>query len=137
MHLVSSNLYLCAAKSTPASLKPVPTTKSSGIWDEDEVLSRLEAAQEADDGRARPPYEILLGQHVGTEDVYLGMSDKSPSSLYVFPSVLVGCDARSIPCPIRGRHCETIVVRVSLAGEAIKDIDLDVTATKLCVQSPR
>lgn len=69
----------------------------------------------ADDGRLRPSYEILFGQHVGTEDVYLGMSDKTPSSL----------------------HCETAVVKVFLPGESVKDVDLDVIATKICIQSPR
>jgi len=44
--------------------------------------------------------QILFGQHVGTEDVILGMSDKTPSSI----------------------HADRMVVRILLKGERMADI---------------
>ena len=79
------------------------------------MLGLADAEQDADDGRQRPAYEILHGQHVGTEDVYLGMSEKTPSSL----------------------HCDRMVVKVRLPGERLADIDLDVTEQKVTLRSPR
>ena len=34
----------------------------------------------ADDGRLRPKYEFIYKQAIGTEDAFLGMGDKDPSS---------------------------------------------------------
>ena len=106
-----------AAAAPAKSVTPAPASRdsASAIWDDSEVQGRAEAAQDADDGRRRPAYEILHGQHVGTEDVYLGLSDKTPSSL----------------------HCDRMVVRVLLPGECMADIDLDVTEQKVSLQSPR
>ena len=36
-------------------------------------------AEELPDDRPAPEYEILHKQHVGTEDIYLGLSDKTPA----------------------------------------------------------
>ena len=47
---------------------------------------------------------MLFKQRVGAEDVFLGMSGTTPSSV----------------------HCEALLVRVELPGAAFKDIDLDV-----------
>ena len=91
----------------------VPKPSTTSIWDDNEILSR-DAIHSAEDGRKRPLYEILIGQHVGTEDVYLGMSDKTPSSL----------------------HCDRLVIRIALLGERLSDVDLDVTEDKVTVQSP-
>ncbi len=62
-----------------------------------------------------PPFrfEILLKQKVGSEDVYLGMSGVTPSAA----------------------HCNTMVIRVKMPGASLKDIDLDVTESKITVQS--
>jgi hypothetical protein len=50
---------------------------------------------------------VLYKQRVGSEDVFLGMSGTTPSSI----------------------HCNTLVVKVSLPGcRRVGDIDLDVTA---------
>ncbi len=46
------------------------------IWTEEEVAVK---AEELPDDRPAPEFEILHKQHVGTEDIYLGLSDKSPS----------------------------------------------------------
>lgn len=67
-----------------------------------------------------PPrsFDVLYKQRVGTEDVYLGMSDKGPSTA----------------------HCDVMVVRVELPsvkgrGVALADIELDVTADRLRVST--
>tara|TARA_B110000305_G_C18991630_1_gene426390 strand:+ start:112 stop:324 length:213 start_codon:yes stop_codon:yes gene_type:complete len=51
-------------------------------------------AEERPDDRAEPEYDICFKQHVGTEDVYLGLSDRDPSST----------------------HCDSLLVKVKLPG---------------------
>jgi dynein assembly factor 6, axonemal len=46
------------------------------IWTEEEVAIK---AEELPDDRPAPEYEIIQKQHVGTEDVFLGLSDKDSS----------------------------------------------------------
>lgn len=61
-----------------------PTRKKKDpkdIWDEDEIPSEeAMLAEEINDGRPRPKYDILYKQAVGTEDVFLGLGDKTPGS---------------------------------------------------------
>ena len=59
----------------------------------------------------------MFKQHVGTEDVYLGLSDKDPSST----------------------HCDSLLVRVKLPGTQFKNVQLDVkgkTKQQLVIQAP-
>ena len=51
-------------------------------------------------------YDILYGQNVSTEDMYLGMSDRDPSSV----------------------HANTMVLVIDLPGEDLSALDLDVKA---------
>ena len=61
-------------------------------------------------------YEFLYKQAVATEDVYLGMSDKDPSST----------------------SCEDLVLKVYLEGtQSMSELDLDVEDTHVKVRSPR
>ena len=56
-------------------------------------------------------------QHVGTEDVYLGLSDKDPSST----------------------HCDALLVKVKLPNTKFQNVQLDVkgkTKQQLVVQAP-
>ena len=46
------------------------------MWSEEEVAVK---AEELLDDRPAPEFEILHKQHVGVEDVFLGLSDKSPA----------------------------------------------------------
>merc|ERR1712060_327708 len=56
-----------------------------------------------------------MGQHVGTEDVFLGLSDKDPSSY----------------------HCDAILLKVWLPNTKFKNVDLDVKGgNQVVVQSP-
>ena len=57
---------------------------------------------------------MLLRQSVGAEDVYLGMSGKSPAS----------------------SDCDEMVVRIKLPGTVLRDIDLDVREQKILVSTP-
>ena len=49
------------------------------IWTNDEVQ---EAAEAQPDDRVQPDFEIIPKQHVGTEDVFLGLSDRDASSTH-------------------------------------------------------
>jgi len=66
------------------------------------------------DDSLEPEYEILYKQHVGTEDVYLGLSDKDPSS----------------------NHCDSILVKIELPDTQFKNVELDVRGESIIVQSP-
>lgn len=108
------------------------------IWSIDEIPSDDED-DDALETRARPKYErtkvhplslqlvafesihllvrcrfgILYKQSVMTEDVFLGLSDKDPSSA----------------------HCEAMVVRVECPEHRLEDIELDVKRQKLLLLS--
>ncbi|POM58509.1 PIH1-containing protein 3 domain containing hypothetical protein [Phytophthora palmivora] len=81
------------------------------IWSMDEVPSDDE--DDAFDTRIRPKFEVLYKQSVMTEDVFLGLSDKDPSSA----------------------HCEAMVVRVECPNHRLEDIELDVKRQKLLLLS--
>ena len=81
------------------------------IYKEEEVNKEAESIP---DDRPEPECEILFKQHVGTEDVYLGLSDRDPSS----------------------NHCDCILVKVSLPDTQFKNVQLDILNGVLIVQSP-
>jgi len=100
-----------------AAIERLPLPKApkdpKAIWDEDEVLNNID--DDFDDGRIRPKFEFMYRQAVGTEDAYLGMGEKDPSST----------------------QCEDIVLRVELPGtESMADLDLDVQEAYVRLQSP-
>lgn len=55
-----------------------------------------------------------MRQRVGAEDVYLGMSGKTPATF----------------------DCDVMVIRVELPRTALKDIQLNVTEQRLVVDAP-
>ena len=61
-------------------------------------------AEERPDDRPAPEYEVLFKQHVGTEDVFLGLSDRDPSS----------------------NHCDSLLVKVKLPNTKFANVQLDV-----------
>ncbi|EQC33410.1 hypothetical protein SDRG_08925 [Saprolegnia diclina VS20] len=100
-----------------AMLRPIGQIKQKdpkAIWDDDEVLSDAEDDDEGD-ARKRPRHEILYKQDVMTEDVFLGLGDKDPSTA----------------------HCDAIVVKIHFPGHKRREIDLDVKAQKLVAQSSK
>ncbi|XP_072525190.1 dynein axonemal assembly factor 6 [Salminus brasiliensis] len=84
------------------------------IWDVDEVTEGTHLDDLAD-LRPQPEYEIILKQTVGTEDLFLGMSRKDPSSM----------------C------CESMLVRVKLPDTKASDLVLDVRETFLDLRTPK
>ncbi|MBN3322975.1 PIHD3 protein, partial [Atractosteus spatula] len=94
--------------------KDAPSKDSRQIWSEEEVA---EGSQFDDlcDPRPQPEYEILLKQRVGTEDVFLGMSRKNPSS---------AC-------------CESMLVKIKLPNTKITDLVLDVKENFLDLRTPK
>ena len=67
------------------------------IWTEEEINIK---AEERPDDRPQPEFEVLFKQHVGTEDVFLGLSDKDPSST----------------------HCDSLLVKVQLPNTSFKNV---------------
>ncbi|DAZ93119.1 TPA: hypothetical protein N0F65_012825 [Lagenidium giganteum] len=80
-------------------IKPVD---KKAIWQPDEVPS-----DDEDDDAFETRTSVM------TEDVFLGLSDKDPSSA----------------------HCEAVVVRVECPQHTLEDIELDVKKNKLLLQS--
>lgn len=99
-----------AAAAPGAAAAPAAAADSRSIWSEAEVLPAADVMAVAD-GRRRPEFEYMYKQAVGSEDVYLGLSGTTPSSV----------------------HCTSLVLRVLLPGERFADIDLDVTAERVVV----
>ena len=85
---------------------------SKSIWKDEEVLSMHEALS-APDGRKRPEFDFGYKQRVGSEDVFLGLSGTTESSV----------------------HCDTLVMRIFLPGERLADVDLDCTEERILVSS--
>ena len=98
-----------------SSTAPVPSPAAhdpQSIWKEEEVLP-LHEALSAPDGRKRPEFDFGYKQRVGSEDVFLGLSGTTESSI----------------------HCDTLVMRISLPGERLQDVELDCTDTRILVSA--
>nr|XP_033505867.1 protein PIH1D3 [Epinephelus lanceolatus] len=76
---------------------------SKDIWSEEEVAEGSQY-DDLDDPRPQPEYEIILKQSVGTEDLFLGLNRKDPSSM----------------C------CEAMLVKIKLPDTKATDVALDV-----------
>jgi HSP20 family molecular chaperone IbpA len=88
--------------------------EDQSIWDEDEVDEDDGLVIDPSDKRKRPEYEILYKQEVSANDCFLGLDMEKD----------VGTTC-----------CNEIVVKITLPGETMKDLDLDVQKTRLTVQS--
>jgi HSP20 family molecular chaperone IbpA len=78
---------------------------------EDNLTEDVDSKQ---DQREEAEFEILYKQNVTSEDAYLNMGMKDASS----------------------NHCDSIVIKVKLPGSKFKDVNLQVTSTKLFVGTP-
>ncbi|ETI33742.1 hypothetical protein L914_18847 [Phytophthora nicotianae] len=108
---------LSGADKLPEVTRPIGQIRQEdpkAIWSMDEVPSDDED-DDSFETRARPKFEILYKQSVMTEDVFLGLSDKDPSSA----------------------HCEAMVVRVECPNHRLEDIELDVKRQKLLLLSSK
>eukprot|EP00611_Tribonema_gayanum_P016581 TRINITY_DN2892_c0_g1_i1.p1 TRINITY_DN2892_c0_g1~~TRINITY_DN2892_c0_g1_i1.p1 ORF type:complete len:172 (-),score=40.05 TRINITY_DN2892_c0_g1_i1:1094-1582(-) len=85
------------------------------IWDDKEVPTEYAIEDETDDPRPQPEYDILYKQDVMSEDIFLGMGDKTPGS----------------------QDCTHMVVKVVFPGATMADLDLDVTKERLRAASSK
>ncbi|KAJ8405739.1 hypothetical protein AAFF_G00311760 [Aldrovandia affinis] len=102
-----------SAESKPAA-SAYTKNYSKAIWSEEEVAEGAHFDDIADP-RPQPEYDIILKQSVGTEDIFLGMSRKDPSSM----------------C------CENMVVKIKLPGTKVAEVILDVKETFLDLRTPK
>ncbi|XP_077414415.1 dynein axonemal assembly factor 6 isoform X1 [Vanacampus margaritifer] len=87
---------------------------SKDVWNEEEVAEGPQY-DDVTDPRPQPEYEIILKQSVGTEDVFLGLSRKDPSSM----------------C------CEAMLVKIKLPDSKASDVTLDVKEKFLDLRTPK
>ncbi|XP_074545428.1 dynein axonemal assembly factor 6 [Halichoeres trimaculatus] len=87
---------------------------SKDIWSEEEVAESSQYDDVADP-RPQPEYEIILKQSVGTEDLFLGLNGKDPSSM----------------C------CEAMLVKIKLPLTKATDVALDVKEKFLDLRTPK
>lgn len=88
--------------------------QSRCIWSEEEIPEVIYPVEE-DDPREHPDYKIRYKQQVAAEDVFLGLSAKTPSTA----------------------DCEDLVVELYLPGESRDDINVEVTKGTLELRSVR
>jgi len=108
---------------TPGHIGPSKTREddtdkkndSKEIWEEEEVPDKIDLIGNEDTTKKRPHFDILYKQNVTSEDMYLGMSGKNVSS----------------------HSCNYLTVRIDLPGAKAKELNVDVTGTKLVVQSEK
>ena len=97
-------------KELNASKQTVGVTKS--IWNIDEIPTEDAVVNYRDD-RPCPRYEFSYKQVVGTQDTFLGLGDKTPSSA----------------------DCSHLIIKVHFPGCKMRDVDLDVTKERIKVES--
>lgn len=83
-------------------------TNNKDIWSPEEILTE-DALIDWKDNRPVPRYEFSYKQSVGTEDTFLGMSDKTPLT----------------------SDCTHLVIKVHFPKATMKDLDLDVTKNRI------
>uniref|UniRef100_A0A8C3N191 Uncharacterized protein n=1 Tax=Geospiza parvula TaxID=87175 RepID=A0A8C3N191_GEOPR len=92
----------------------VKSENKKTIWNTEEVPEGSEF-DDTWDPREKPEYEISFKQHVGTEDVFFGMTGKDPST---------AC-------------CEDIVIKIKLPETKYSDITLDIQDKVLDLRTPK
>ena len=85
---------------------------SNDIWAEEEIKNE-EDIRDLNDKRPTPHYEILYKQSVGTEDTFLGMSDKTPAS----------------------QDCSHLCIKVHFPNSKLSDLNVDVKKNRILAES--
>ena len=86
------------------------TKPKNEIWsDKDFIEENIK-----EDGRPKPKYEILYKQNLGTEDIYLGLSDKDNSS----------------------NSCDQLLMKIYLPNTNLKEIGLEVKEQSVHLTTP-
>ncbi|XP_060105957.1 dynein axonemal assembly factor 6 [Heteronotia binoei] len=98
----------------PSAITHVKSGNSKEIWSAEEVPEGSEY-DDSWDSREQPEYEILFKQQVGTEDLFLGMNRKDPST---------AC-------------CEDMLIKIQLPDTKASDITLDIKEKVLDLRSPQ
>ncbi|KAL9971818.1 hypothetical protein ACROYT_G018027 [Oculina patagonica] len=88
--------------------------KSNDIWNEEEIPEGGHGEDE-NDPRPAPEYEMVFKQAVTSEDMYLQMGGRNPSST----------------------SCEDLVIKIKLPDTQYSDVNLDVTDTFLDCRTPK
>ncbi|XP_013386250.1 protein PIH1D3 [Lingula anatina] len=103
-------------QSTQPAESQLKTVKKEGkdIWEEEEVQEGAEY-DDIHDTRPQPQYEIIYKQAVTSEDMFLGMGNKTPAT----------------------SSCEDMVVKVMLPDTKYPDVNLNVTNKYLDCRTPR
>lgn len=91
---------------------PQKKSESSNIWDEEDIPTE-DALLAVNDGRPAPRYETSFKQAVGTQDTFLGLSDKTPLT----------------------SDCTHLVVKIHFPGASAKDLNVDIKNTRLLATS--
>ncbi|XP_048370673.1 dynein axonemal assembly factor 6 isoform X2 [Sphaerodactylus townsendi] len=98
----------------PAAASQMKSANSKEIWSAEEVLEGSEY-DDSWDFREQPEYEIMFQQQVRTEDMFLGMSRKDPST---------AC-------------CEDMLIKIHLPDTKASDITLDIKEKILDLRTPQ
>lgn len=106
---ISSSKVVVKDASAP---KQTNASSAKSIWNIDEIPTEDAVVNYRDD-RPCPRYEFSYKQIVGTQDTFLGLGDKTPSSA----------------------DCSHLIVKVHFPGCKMKDLDLDVTKERIKVES--
>ena len=107
--------HIGAPTSSTSSRDDESKTETDAIWKPEELPDKIDLIGNEDETRKRPHFDILYKQNVTSEDMYLGMTGKNQSS----------------------HSCNFLTVRVDLPGAKTKELNVDVTGTKLVVQSEK
>lgn len=103
---------VAAAVAPPAA----PKIDTRAIWSAAEIDAAQDLVEDDEsDGRVKPEFDILYGQSLSAEDVFMNLSLKDGSTV----------------------SCETIVVKIQMPGASMAEMTLDVTATRMIVTSHR
>ncbi|KAL8444878.1 hypothetical protein Emag_005290 [Eimeria magna] len=102
--------YKSKAKPNVKTTLKVGGHEGYDIWTEEDLRQGM-TIKEINDQRVTPEHEVLFSQRVGAEDVYLGLSDRDPST----------------------DHCETLI---QLPGALYNQISLETLEDRIFVQSP-
>ncbi|XP_023690005.1 dynein axonemal assembly factor 6 isoform X1 [Paramormyrops kingsleyae] len=106
--------HIGPTKQSDGTSAPYLKRSSKDIWDTEDVAEGSEFDDIADP-RPQPEYDIVLKQHVGAEDLFLGMTRKDPSSM----------------C------CEDMVVKIKLPDTNAAEVILDVKEKFLDLRTPK
>ena len=88
------------------------SANSNDIWSAEE-LKNEEDIRDLSDKRPTPHYEIMYKQSVGTEDTFLGMSDKTPAT----------------------QDCTHLCVKVHFPNSKLSDLNVDVKKNRILAES--